>query len=193
MSNSNSSSTSDLIYVNPDSTLTESFSSLTALKPISNSILLDHCRLPPRKPSTKTVLITRYPSTSTTSGSSLDHPRLYRSVSSLGATHEERMNNTRNALSFAPLPQGKPRRSNSITLGVAARAKMIQSQGGGSNRSQPRYSGKLIFPCRFFCQGIESRYSSFRTSSLVSTWWISTSRCLHLYVLLRIGDPKKLN
>lgn len=137
MTGSNSSSTSDLVYLDPDSTLTESFASLASLKPVSNSILLDHCRLPKPKPSTKTVLITRYPSTP--SISSLERPRLYRSVSSLAATEDGRGH----ALSFAPLPPGKPRRSNSITLGVAARASMIQSQGGGSSRPQPRYSGEL--------------------------------------------------
>lgn len=51
------------------------------------------------------------------------------------------------SLKFAPLPPGRSLyRSNSITIGVAARAQMIQSQGGGSSaKTAPRYAGKFIF------------------------------------------------
>lgn len=45
-------------------------------------------------------------------------------------------------LTFAPLPEGKPRRSNSISIGVAARAQMISGQGGGTPGGQPRYAGE---------------------------------------------------
>ncbi|GAA5941859.1 uncharacterized protein JCM15063_000801 [Sporobolomyces koalae] len=45
---------------------------------------------------------------------------------------------------FAPLPPGRrPNRSNSISLGVASRAKMINAQGGQPNLQQARYAGPL--------------------------------------------------
>ncbi|ORY55333.1 hypothetical protein BCR35DRAFT_310104 [Leucosporidium creatinivorum] len=45
-------------------------------------------------------------------------------------------------LKFAPLPPGRRQyRSNSLTLGVAARAKMIQGQGAQGNVHQARYAG----------------------------------------------------
>lgn len=50
----------------------------------------------------------------------------------------------RGSLKFAPLPPGRRMyRSNSLSIGIAARAKMLQSQGGGTPVSQPRYAGPL--------------------------------------------------
>jgi hypothetical protein len=48
------------------------------------------------------------------------------------------------------LPPGKSfgranGRSNSISLGVASRAKMINAQGGTPNVQQARYAGKFSF------------------------------------------------
>lgn len=50
-------------------------------------------------------------------------------------------------ITFAPLPPGRSRyRSNSLTIGVAARAQMIASQGGGSHMARPRYAGSSRLP-----------------------------------------------
>ncbi|GAA5883393.1 hypothetical protein JCM16303_006729 [Sporobolomyces ruberrimus] len=52
------------------------------------------------------------------------------------------------SIRFAPLPPGKScnranNRSNSISLGVASRARMINAQGGQPNMQQARYAGPL--------------------------------------------------
>ncbi|BGP38105.1 hypothetical protein JCM10450v2_002036 [Rhodotorula kratochvilovae] len=48
------------------------------------------------------------------------------------------------SVKFAPLPPGrKAHRSNSLSIGVASRAKMIQSQGGAPNVRGARYAGPL--------------------------------------------------
>lgn len=48
----------------------------------------------------------------------------------------------KNRLTFAPLPPGRRMfRSNSLTIGVAARASMLSSQGGGSAQPRARYAG----------------------------------------------------
>ncbi|KAL8292989.1 hypothetical protein RQP46_000683 [Phenoliferia psychrophenolica] len=53
-------------------------------------------------------------------------------------------------LTFAPLPPGRRAyRSNSLSIGVAARAQMIHSQGAGPRVAQPRYAG----PQQWYQQG----------------------------------------
>ncbi|GAA6048917.1 hypothetical protein JCM3770_007118 [Rhodotorula araucariae] len=48
------------------------------------------------------------------------------------------------SVKFAPLPPGRrAHRSNSLSIGVASRAKMIQSQGGAPNVRSARYAGPL--------------------------------------------------
>ncbi|KAK4705715.1 hypothetical protein P7C70_g487, partial [Phenoliferia sp. Uapishka_3] len=67
----------------------------------------------------------------------------FRDGGSSGAMSEEPESlETKGALKFAPLPPGRRAyRSNSLSIGVAARAKMIQSQGGGTKVPHPRYAG----------------------------------------------------
>lgn len=50
-------------------------------------------------------------------------------------------------LTFAPLPPGRKMfRSNSLSIGVAARARMLSSQGGASGAALPRYAGESHSP-----------------------------------------------
>ncbi|GAA5877529.1 hypothetical protein JCM8547_000180 [Rhodosporidiobolus lusitaniae] len=50
------------------------------------------------------------------------------------------------SVKFAPLPQGRRAyRSNSLTIGVASRARMIQAQGGTPDARGARYAGPLAW------------------------------------------------
>lgn len=67
-----------------------------------------------------------------------------RSTSSQASTSTTSNGSNANCIRFAPLPQGKrPNRSNSISLGVASRARMINAQGGQPNVQQARYAGQF--------------------------------------------------
>lgn len=67
-------------------------------------------------------------------------------ISNRSSSSQASSNGSGSCIRFAPLPQGKrPNRSNSISLGVASRARMINAQGGQPNVQQARYAGKLSF------------------------------------------------
>lgn len=59
------------------------------------------------------------------------------------------------SVKFAPLPPGRrSHRSNSLSIGVASRAKMIQAQGGTPNVRTARYAGAAhVLPPSFFSLG----------------------------------------
>ncbi|GAA5953905.1 hypothetical protein JCM3765_000686 [Sporobolomyces pararoseus] len=70
-------------------------------------------------------------------------------LSSIISNRSTSSNGSGSSIRFAPLPPGKSMsraangRSNSISLGVASRARMINAQGGTPNVQQARYAGPL--------------------------------------------------